>query len=336
VPASHLRIHSRHDHLESKPPCFAESLKDYSARYVTMAGAAHGKSGACPPSALDADDVKDIPATYKRVTLNPQETLLEAVVLDSKFLLKRAIKMHADLNAKLETEYKFEPCSALVIAIKLGYVRMVQGLIEAGASLTVTPRAPLIEASRAGHLHIVKYLVELGVDVNECATLLGGDTAVEYAADARHFEVVEYLLAHGATKHVNDPATLSPGRPEDFRGMPALLSALLYGSIPSAVAMYKAGARVVRPDSSENISEYIMKRHQQQHLTNATMFYYAIAAIMRAGADILPTAAQCGDNLWATMSALGHTPASELRCMKANDAAEHMEHSLKAALQIRI
>jgi hypothetical protein len=165
----------------------------------------------------------------------------------------------------------------------------------------------------------VKYLVELGVDVNECATREGGDTAVESAGDERHFEVVEYLLAHGATKHVNDSETLSQ-TPAAHRRMSALVCALLRGSIPSAVAMYKAGARVV-PNSSEDIAEYLLKRHEPYFYAPRVLYYYAIAAIMRAGADIHPktvhlkpdTANVKDVQLWATMSALGHTPASELK-----------------------
>jgi hypothetical protein len=303
------------------------SLNGYSATRLTMAGVVHGEIGSCPPSSRDDPaDIHDIPATYKRVTLDPQETLLEALVLGSKTLLKRAIKMRADLNAKLETEYKTFPRNVLSIATKLGHLGVVQELIKAGASVAADARTtPLLEASAAGHLHIVKYLVELGVDVNECATHDGGDTAVESAGDERHFEIVEYLLAHGATKHVNDPETLSPD-PAAHRRISALVSALLRGSIPSAVAMYKAGARVV-PDSSEDIAEYLLERHQSYFCAPRVLYYYAIAALMRAGADIHPKKKKKNKTvdsepgtgkiedaqLWATMSVLGHTPASELR-----------------------
>ena len=56
-------------------------------------------------------------------------------------------------------------------------------------------RTPLHLAASAGHLSIVQYLVENGVDINPRDRW--GSTPLN---DAKDSAIVEYLLAHGAEK----------------------------------------------------------------------------------------------------------------------------------------
>jgi ankyrin repeat protein len=62
---------------------------------------------------------------------------------------------------------------------------------------------PLHYASRAGHLAIVKVLIEAGAAVN-AATTAGGATSLHRAAYAGHRDIVEVLLHSGALLHLAD------------------------------------------------------------------------------------------------------------------------------------
>jgi Ankyrin repeats (3 copies) len=62
---------------------------------------------------------------------------------------------------------------------------------------------PLHYASRAGHLAIVKVLIEAGAAVN-ASTTAGGGTPLHRAAYAGHADVVEVLLQSGAAVDLED------------------------------------------------------------------------------------------------------------------------------------
>eukprot|EP00670_Eutreptiella_braarudii_P014638 CAMPEP_0174336576 /NCGR_PEP_ID=MMETSP0810-20121108/21657_1 /TAXON_ID=73025 ORGANISM="Eutreptiella gymnastica-like, Strain CCMP1594" /NCGR_SAMPLE_ID=MMETSP0810 /ASSEMBLY_ACC=CAM_ASM_000659 /LENGTH=369 /DNA_ID=CAMNT_0015455565 /DNA_START=90 /DNA_END=1199 /DNA_ORIENTATION=- len=70
--------------------------------------------------------------------------------------------------------------------------------VERHASLLYT-------AARAGHLDLVKYLVEVAVcDVNlKCGAKANGSTALHGATVGAHAPIVDYLLRHGATLQPN-------------------------------------------------------------------------------------------------------------------------------------
>src|SRR5262249_15956818 len=56
----------------------------------------------------------------------------------------------------------------------------------------------LSHAARAGHLHIVRLLLEHGADPNAPEDLASDGRAIFEACCANHLEVAELLLAHGA------------------------------------------------------------------------------------------------------------------------------------------
>jgi ankyrin repeat protein len=66
----------------------------------------------------------------------------------------------------------------------------------------------LIEASYHGHLDIVKYLVEHGVDLNHYNYM--GNTALMMAVQNKKTDVVEYLVSKGVNVEIADKNNVTP------------------------------------------------------------------------------------------------------------------------------
>ncbi len=66
----------------------------------------------------------------------------------------------------------------------------------------------LIKFSSAGHLDIVKYLVEKGADIHAPNDLAPPDRALRQAAHNGHLDVVKYLVDKGSDIHVRDDLAL--------------------------------------------------------------------------------------------------------------------------------
>jgi len=104
--------------------------------------------------------------------------------------------------------------------------RIVEMLLAAGAVVnppSVTRyggRTPLQAASEAGHVSLVRKLLELGADVNAPASTSSGITALQGAVWRGHHAVVDILLQSGA--EVNSP-------PAKYKGVTALQAACLIG-----------------------------------------------------------------------------------------------------------
>jgi len=72
---------------------------------------------------------------------------------------------------------------------------------------------PIVIAAEKNHLALVKFLVELGADINAQCTgsIAFGQTAIHNAALEGHLEVVKYLLSVGASHNSsNNPNKLTP------------------------------------------------------------------------------------------------------------------------------
>jgi len=97
--------------------------------------------------------------------------------------------------------------TALNRAAEHGNLDMIQKLHKAGA---VPGLLALVMAAREGHLPVVEWCIQQGVDVN--GQLPWGFTALMMAARDGRQEVVECLLAHGANpklKNKDDDSALS-------------------------------------------------------------------------------------------------------------------------------
>ena len=110
-----------------------------------------------------------------------------------------------DCKAIVE-EKKKKKQKELIDAIDVGDLERVQVLIEQGAdkderggdcSLT-----PLYAATYKGHLHVVRYLVELGAKIEKATS--DGETPLMAASQQDHLETMRYLLEQGANTNVSN------------------------------------------------------------------------------------------------------------------------------------
>ncbi|YCA42275.1 suppressor of fused domain protein [Bacillus sp. JZ8] len=93
-------------------------------------------------------------------------------------------------------------------AIKLGDLQTVIELLEANPDLLdrMTPFGTWLHvAASKGKLEIVKYLINLDIDINKRGGVYDG-SAVNQAASAGQTEIVRYLLSCGAQLDISDPA----------------------------------------------------------------------------------------------------------------------------------
>jgi len=86
---------------------------------------------------------------------------------------------------------------ALKMSVKLGILGMIEYLVDTGAD--VSKGDELVECAKKGHIEIVKYFVEIGVNSN--AKL---NVALRESARKGHTSVVKYLISIGAKICVRD------------------------------------------------------------------------------------------------------------------------------------
>ncbi len=122
---------------------------------------------------------------------------------------------------------KSEVCSLLSSAAAKGDLRMVKiCLLVCDANMQDEESIPpLCIAAGAGHLEIVKLLVQHGADVNG-----SGPKPLVSACNNRHYEVAKFLLEHGADS--NAEACYGNGTPLQSAEFDPEMSALLvsYGA----------------------------------------------------------------------------------------------------------
>ena len=93
-----------------------------------------------------------------------------------------------------------DPGEALRDAARAGDVAKIESLLAAGTPVDAPARygqTPLYFAAEKGHLAAAKRLVERGANVNARDRFFGA-SVVGIALQGEHFELVRYLLAHGA------------------------------------------------------------------------------------------------------------------------------------------
>jgi len=93
--------------------------------------------------------------------------------------------------------------TVLAIAARKGNLRIVQLLLDAGATIDSPDDTsfPLTLAAAGGHQKIVEVLINGGAEINKADRV--GQTAFGAAAANGHFDLAKYLLARGAAPNAN-------------------------------------------------------------------------------------------------------------------------------------
>lgn len=159
---------------------------DYAARY--------GHERIC--SWIIDRQISESPGVDLKVTLK---------CIDRMRLLGSLIENHwTEITAKLlDHGYSpVQPCfdrTLLHMAVRLGYVDMVELFLDAGADPNVRDnhrQTPLITAAAYNHVDVMKLLVSRSADVN-CQSS-NGATALHLVARSGNLEMVRYLIDRGA------------------------------------------------------------------------------------------------------------------------------------------
>ena len=117
--------------------------------------------------------------------------------------------------------------TALMFASSAGHMEIVRLLLEASADKNVRDEngmTALMLASSAGHVEIAGLLLEAGASKNLSSTLTGR-TALMFASSAGHVETVRLLLEAGADKNL--------------RSMPSSRTALMFASLNGYVEVVR-------------------------------------------------------------------------------------------------
>ncbi|HEX6993109.1 MAG TPA: ankyrin repeat domain-containing protein [Gammaproteobacteria bacterium] len=182
-------------------------------------------------------------------------TALHWAVYEVDHELVRAL-LDAGATVNVTSRYGSTP---LTEAVKVGDLELVRMLLDAGAdpdSPNQDNQTALMLAASIGSLEIAKLLIERGADVNAIETFRS-QNALMWAAGENHPEIVDLLLANGATDldrraaYDDWPRQMTSEPRAQFRqtgGLTALLYATRSGCYRCVVSLIEAGADIDRPN----------------------------------------------------------------------------------------
>lgn len=138
-----------------------------------------------------------------------EDSMIKAVKRNDIPLVKRALSVGVDVNAKEKDKYGW---TALLWACEKNFVEMVKHLLDQGANVNAHDSydwTGLILSSRKGHVEIVKRLLDKGADINQ-TTADSKWTALMWTAQEGRTEVARLLLKGGASRGTQDEAGFTP------------------------------------------------------------------------------------------------------------------------------
>lgn len=142
----------------------------------------------------------------------------------------KMVEMLVDRGASVTAEesHGWEP---IHLASFGGHTAVVETLVRRGASVGTTDhdgKQPLHGASMNGHVKLVERLVELGANVSAGTSL--GAQPLHFAAYKGHVAVVERLVALGASVTATDERGNVPAHWAEFGGHKKVIEALVHGA----------------------------------------------------------------------------------------------------------
>lgn len=177
-------------------------------------------------SDLGASDSDQQEQNYNQEEINRNNELIAAAENGNIDKVRQLILSGADVNATENNNDREK--SALTMAAKNGFTKIVQLLIESGAALeqrynflqhdlneendeTKIGSTPLMLASASNHNDVVELLINAGADINNHDER--GFTSLHYAAENQCKKVIEILIKAGAglNKQTNGYYDLSAG-----------------------------------------------------------------------------------------------------------------------------
>ena len=171
-------------------------------------------------------------------TGNHSNTTLHGAVAE---VLEDVLQVFIDAGEDIE-ERDFEGYTPLLFACVRGCLGIVKVLLQAGAELHVTDHygdTCLIAASREAQTETVRYLVGLGVDMDEVSRTQDAYTALHKAVRYNHVDVMQVLIDAGADIEKKDAI-----------GCSSLLLACMRGCLDAVKVLVQAGAELRVTDYS--------------------------------------------------------------------------------------
>ena len=117
---------------------------------------------------------------------------------DEAPLTQACIKNQFEVAKYLISIGNYDLAECLLLACEHGHLEIVKYIVERGVDVNayVQDMTILTMPCEKGHLEVVKYLVESGADIHA-----DYDIAIQVASQCGHLEVVKYLVSRGANIH---------------------------------------------------------------------------------------------------------------------------------------
>jgi ankyrin repeat protein len=259
------------------------------------------------------------------------------------------VRLLVDAGAEVNTRSKQGMTPLLIAASNAGSIEIVRLLLAKGAEVNsqrdsgtaaaATPDpsdplakrrrhsggeggyTPLLTATSANDLEMVRLFVEKGLDVN--AATRRGDTALHFAAGAGNLAMVKLLLAKGANVNIATQESIPVRKgPIALNHLTALMYAAPYGTPDLVRTLIDAGAQVNAKDIRDMTPLMLAVSSETQNPEVAKL-------LLAKGADVKPKSVM-GETALDWAKKFGHPEVIRL-LQEAGAPASAEEHAAAAA-----